>query len=200
MSATTASNEYFHILIHFKIPIHGSRGSIEFDLTWDKLTTEIINKYNNYRKFCLEGRKINPFNLRNISICKTSSPAREIVKAPGAKSEIFHLLSIVAKESCRWNYDSKKEDDYKKTGNSYPKVGLGTQAMEIKPDKKRKWQLKFRHILKSVIWYIAPAIAAILAYELGTNVIQATNAEAYLAAIAAAFGFQYYKDIVFEAF
>lgn len=70
--STTASNAYFHILIHFKIPIHLSRGSIEFDFGWEELTEKIIDKYNKYEKFWLEGRRINPFNARNISICKTT--------------------------------------------------------------------------------------------------------------------------------
>jgi len=176
----------FHILIHFKIPIHRAPGSTEFDLSWYHPTTQSLKKvlddYISFNVVGLENRKINPFNIRSISICKTERPASEIVKTPGKHSEIFHLLNIVARKEkgeSVWYYDSKKESEYKKE-RKYPTI----EGLTIEPNKKGKPRLKFKHIIKSVIWYIAPAISAVGAVGVGAYIFHSTNPEAYLSQVS----------------
>jgi len=97
---------------------------------------------------------------------------------------LLNILATKDRGESVWYYDSKKESDYKRC--KYPTI----EGLEIKPDKRDKLLLNFKHIIKSVIWYIAPAVAAVATFGMGIYIFQAKSSEAYIAAIGALFGFR----------
>jgi hypothetical protein len=86
----------YHIQIHFKKPVDGARGSIEFDKSFDQLQCNILKPYNNCDPFYCEERHIHPLNVTRISICRTEKQSGELLskklKETGRNSNRFDFL------------------------------------------------------------------------------------------------------------
>ena len=74
-------NKNYHIQIHFKRPISGSRGSIDFDEEKGHVITNILCKIMCCKEFKVERRTIDPTNISRIAICVTTDAARDRFRA-----------------------------------------------------------------------------------------------------------------------
>jgi hypothetical protein len=96
VESNQAKNYNYHIMIHFKKPIDGSPGSIEFNKSFDYLKSDILDLYNNCCTFYCEDRRIHPLNVSRMSICKTEKRSGDLLpkelKESGVNSKQFDYL------------------------------------------------------------------------------------------------------------
>ena len=100
--------DYYHIQIHFKRNVNGSRGSIEFDQKKDRISNIINNCFSCSKKINLEDREFHAAKISRISICRAQLTKSELLnKVLGPKSQKFDYLMEITDPASMWKIESK---------------------------------------------------------------------------------------------
>ena len=101
-------SHYYHIQIHFKRKVKGSRGSIGFDQKKDGISKIIKCCFDCSNKIEVEDREFHAANISRVSICRTEQSKSELLdKVIGPKSQKFDYLMEIANPTNRWKIESK---------------------------------------------------------------------------------------------
>jgi len=103
-----ADSKYYHIQIHFKRTVKGSKGSIEFDCDKTRIMNFIVDFFRCRERIEVEDREFNAANISRASICRTEESKKDpLNKVLGPKSQKFDYLMEIAKPTDRWKIETK---------------------------------------------------------------------------------------------